>query len=152
MPKWTVPQQNAIDAKNSNILVNAAAGSGKTAVLVHRVIKMITEDGVPVDKLLIVTFTNAAASEMRKRISDKLREIIKNTQNNTVAKKQYSLLPGAKICTIDSFCINLVRENFYKLDIQQDFNIMDDSERMLVEESVLDEIINSYYDSGDKTF
>lgn len=152
MPKWTVPQQNAIDAKNSNILVNAAAGSGKTAVLVHRVIKMITEDGVPVDKLLIVTFTNAAASEMRKRISDKLREIIKNTQNNTVAKKQYSLLPGAKICTIDSFCINLVRENFYKLDIQQDFNIMDDSERMLVEDSVLDEIINSYYDSGDKTF
>ena len=152
MPNWTVPQQNAIDAKNSNILVNAAAGSGKTAVLVERVIKMITEDGVPVDKLLIVTFTNAAASEMRKRISDKLREIIKEKQNNTVAKKQYSLLPGAKICTIDSFCINLVRENFYKLDIQQDFNIMDESERMLVEQSALDEIINGYYDSEDKTF
>ena len=96
MPKLTVPQQNAIDAKNSNILVNAAAGSGKTAVLVHRVIKMITEDGVPVDKLLIVTFTNAAASEMRKRISDKLREIIKNTQNNTVAKKTVFASSGRK--------------------------------------------------------
>lgn len=152
MPEWTVPQSNAINAQNSNILVNAAAGSGKTAVLVERVIKMITKDGVPVDKLLIVTFTNAAASEMRKRIADSLRKVIKKNPNDTNAKRQYSLLPGAKICTIDSFCINLVRENFFKLDIQQDFNIMDESERMIVEQSVLDEIINSYYDSGDSTF
>ena len=79
MPKWTRPQQNAIDARNSNILVSAAAGSGKTAVLVERVIKLITDvsNNVDVDRLLIVTFTNAAAAEMKSRISKKLLEIIK---------------------------------------------------------------------------
>ncbi len=159
MTKWTVPQQNAINAKNSNILVNAAAGSGKTAVLVERVIKTVIDDGVPIDKLLIVTFTNAAASEMRNRIAKKLREVISTAANEpnsheiiSRAKRQYSLLPGAMICTIDSFCINFVRENFFKLDIQQDFSIMDDSQRMLVEQTVLDEIIDSYYESGDNNF
>ena len=76
MPKWTEQQQNAIDARGSNILVSAAAGSGKTAVLVERVVNMITKERVPVDRLLIVTFTNAAAAEMRSRISAKLNEIM----------------------------------------------------------------------------
>ena len=73
MPEWTNAQKNAINARNANILVNAAAGSGKTAVLVERVIKMITEENVPIDKMLIVTFTKAAAAQMRKRIADTLR-------------------------------------------------------------------------------
>ena len=99
MTKWTDAQKNAIDAKNSNILVSAAAGSGKTAVLTQRVIRMITDKDAPVDidKLLIVTFTNAAAAEMRSRISNSLTELSKNEPNNTNILRQLSLLPSAKI-------------------------------------------------------
>ena len=105
MTKWTTPQQNAIDARNSNILVSAAAGSGKTAVLVERVIKLITDVNldVDVDKLLIVTFTNAAAAEMKSRIAKKLLEIINKDQNNTNAHRQLALLPNAKVSTIDLY-------------------------------------------------
>lgn len=152
MPKWTEQQQNAIDARGSNILVSAAAGSGKTAVLVERVVNMITKERVPVDRLLIVTFTNAAAAEMRSRISAKLSEIISENPNDTNAKRQLSLLPSAKICTIDSFCINLVRENFFNLNIERDFTIMDDSERQIVEQNVLDTLIGEKYEQGDDEF
>lgn len=152
MTKWTNAQLDAINARNSNILVNAAAGSGKTAVLVERVIKMITEDGVPIDKLLIVTFTKAAAAQMRKRIGDALRELIRKNPNDTNAKRQLSMLPGANISTIDSFCINLVRENFFNLDIEQDFRTMDEPERVICEQSVLDELLEEYYQQGDKEF
>ena len=152
MPKWTEQQQNAIDARGTNILVSAAAGSGKTAVLVERVVNMITKEQIPVDRLLIVTFTNAAAAEMRSRISAKLSEIISENPNDTNAKHQLSLLPGAKICTIDSFCINLVRENFFNLDIERDFTIMDDSERQIVEQNVLDTLISEKYEQGDSEF
>ena len=152
MPEWTNAQKNAINARNANILVNAAAGSGKTAVLVERVIKMITEENVPIDKMLIVTFTKAAAAQMRKRIADTLRTKIKEAPNDTVAKRQLALLPAAKISTIDSFCINLVRENFFNLDIEQDFRTMDEPERILCEQSVLDDLLEEYYAQGDKTY
>lgn len=152
MPKWTDQQKNAINARGTNILVSAAAGSGKTAVLVERVVNMITKEQIPVDKLLIVTFTNAAAAEMRSRISAKLNEIISENPNNTNAKRQLSLLPSAKICTIDSFCINLVRENFFNLNIERDFKIMDESERQIVEQNVLDALICEKYEQGDSDF
>lgn len=154
MPRWTQPQQNAIDARNSNILVSAAAGSGKTAVLVQRVVNLITNNEIPVDvdKLLVVTFTNAAAAEMRTRISKSLNEIITLNPNNTNALRQLSLLPSAKICTIDSFCINLVRENFFKLDIEQDFKIMDESERLVVEQEAMDEVIEGFYEQENPNF
>lgn len=154
MPKWTVPQQNAIDARGSNILVSAAAGSGKTAVLVQRVVNLITDkqNPVDVDKLLVVTFTNAAAAEMRTRISKALNKIIANDPQNKNALHQLSLLPSAKICTIDSFCINLVRENFFKLDIEQDFKILDESERLVVEQEAMENVIENLYDSKNAIF
>jgi ATP-dependent helicase/nuclease subunit A len=154
MPKWTDPQQNAIDARNSNILVSAAAGSGKTAVLVERVVKLICDEKLDagIDKLLIVTFTNAAAAEMKNRISRALYEIIKKEPNNHRALSQLALLPSAKICTIDSFCINLVRENFFKLDISQDFTILDDSQQLLIEQTALEEIIEEHYKSENDDF
>lgn len=147
MPEWTPSQINAINARGKNILVSAAAGSGKTAVLVERVIKLITDEVNPVDidKLLIVTFTNAAAAEMKNRISVALSDIIKQYPNNTNALKQLSLLPSAMICTIDSFCMNLVKENFFKLDISQDFKILDESEVALIKQTTANEIIDALY-------
>ena len=154
MPNWTKPQQNAIDARGSNILVSAAAGSGKTAVLTERVIKLITDVNlnVDIDKLLIVTFTNAAAAEMKTRISDKLLKIIAKEPNNSNALRQLSLLSNAKISTINSFCIALVRENFFKLDIEQDFRILDDSENALIEQTAIDELLESLYEENSSEF
>ena len=105
---WTESQQNAIDARGRNILVSAAAGSGKTAVLVARVIKLITdrENPVDIDKFLIVTFTNAAAAEMKSRISAGLQEKLRTCPGDPLIMRQLSLLPGAQICTIDSFCLD----------------------------------------------
>ena len=154
MRNWTKAQQNAIDARNSNILVSAAAGSGKTAVLVERVIKKITDEKNPVDidKLLIVTFTNSAANEMKSRIAKALTDIIKNNPNNTNAKNQLTLLPSASICTIDSFCINLVRDNFFNLDIQQDFKILDEAQAFVVEDDAINSVIEEYYDADSNDF
>ncbi|MBR2277992.1 MAG: helicase-exonuclease AddAB subunit AddA [Eubacterium sp.] len=154
MPKWTTAQQNAISAKNSDILVSAAAGSGKTAVLTQRVVDMITDlnSGVSIERLLVVTFTNAAAAEMRARISKKLTEISKLEPNNTHILGQISLLPSAKICTIDSFCINLVRENFFNLNIAQDFKILDNAEQMLIEDTVINDIVEEHYKSESEQF
>lgn len=154
MPEWTKAQNNAINADGSNILVSAAAGSGKTAVLVERVKRLITDEslGVNIDDLLVVTFTNAAAAEMKSRISRSLDELISKEPNNTNLLRQMSLLPNAKICTIDSFCINLVREYFFKLDIAQDFRILEDTQKALIEESVIEEIINGMYESKNEDF
>ena len=154
MPEWTTAQENAINARNSNILVSAAAGSGKTAVLVQRVIDIILDESLDagIDKLLIVTFTNAAAAEMKSRISSALYEIIKEEPNNVRAINQLALLPSARISTIDSFCINLVRENFFRLDIAQDFKILDDSQKILVEQSAIDEVLESHYEKKEEDF
>ena len=154
MPKWTDEQLSAINATGSNILVSAAAGSGKTAVLTQRVIRTITDVNNPVDidKLLIVTFTNAAAAEMRSRISKALSELSLKEPNNTNILRQISLLPSAKICTIDSFCINLVRENFFKLDIAQDFKILDNAEQLLIEDTAINEIIEEHYKADNPQF
>ena len=147
-------QENAIFARNRNILVSAAAGSGKTAVLVERVIQLITDEQNPVDidKLLIVTFTNAAAAEMRARISAALNNILLKNPYNTNAVKQLSLVPSAKICTIDSFCINLVRENFFDLGINQDFSILDSAKAEIFSESAANTVIDAYFENDDEVF
>ncbi|MCD7797687.1 MAG: UvrD-helicase domain-containing protein, partial [Clostridiales bacterium] len=154
MPKWTKAQNDAVNTKNRNILVSAAAGSGKTAVLVGRVIRMITDPVSPVDvdKLLIVTFTNAAAAEMRSRISLSLKEILKNNPNDSNARRQLSLLGNAKICTIDSFCISLVRENFFDLGISNDFRNMDESEISLLKDAIINDVIDEYFEADDPDF
>lgn len=150
MPQWTAGQSNAITARNKNILVSAAAGSGKTAVLVERVIRLITDKSNPVDidRLLIVTFTNAAAAEMRYRISKSLNELIKTNPHDSFYKHQLSLLPNAKISTIDAFCTSLVKEHFYELSINQDFSTFDESELQLLEDNVIGEILDQCFEEN----
>ena len=154
MPKWTNAQSDAINAKNSNILVSAAAGSGKTAVLVERVINTVLseENDVNLDELLGVTFTNAAAAEMKTRISKALSTVINNHPDHTEALTQLSLVPNAKICTIDSFCMNLVKENFFNLDIEQDFKILESSESQLLEQNAIEAVIEELYEEDESEF
>ena len=143
--KLTPEQRDAVYA-NGNILVAAAAGSGKTAVLVERVIRMLTskESNISADKLLIVTFTNAAAAEMRSRIELRLDEEIRKNPNSLNLRSQKHLLKSAKICTIDSFCIDLVRENFEKLDIEPDFKVSDAVSLKEIDKRVLKGIFERY--------
>lgn len=151
---WTIEQKQAIEANGGNILVSAAAGSGKTAVLVERVIKKMTDRKNPVsaDRFLIVTFTRAAAGEMRQRISAALEsEIAKNPSDKHLINQQL-LLPSAKICTIDSFCNSLVKENFSLLDISPDFKTADSGELDLLSQQALELTMEEMYSKGDIDF
>ena len=143
--KPTAMQQKAIETKG-NILVSAAAGSGKTAVLVERVINMLTDKTSPVsaDRLLIVTFTNAAAAEMRSRIEKRIYEEIQKNPDDVSLQRQKYLLQNADICTIDSFCIKLVRENFEKCGIEPDFKISDGSQQITTCNTVMSNLIAEY--------
>ena len=151
--KATREQQAAIDTAG-NVLVSAAAGSGKTAVLTERVIKKLTDKVSPVsaDRLLIVTFTNAAAAEMRSRIERRLDEECRKHPDDIGLMRQRRLLSNAKICTIDSFCIDLVRENFEKAGVSPDFKMSDGYSLLPVNESVLSDILNRYYEKGNPDF
>ncbi len=151
MPNWTEQQNNAIEAKNGNILVSAAAGSGKTAVLVQRVIRMLTDENDPVgaDRLLILTFTNAAAAEMKSRISSALEELISEHPADISLQRQLSLLSSSKICTVDSFCLNLVRENFFALGVSQDFTVLDDAELAVLTDTALNTVLDRYYEENE---
>ena len=119
-PKWTQEQQNVIDSRGGNLLVAAAAGSGKTAVLVERIIQMILNSDlkIDIDKLLVVTFTNAAASEMRERIGD---AISKKLDENEHLQDQLVLLNKASITTIHSFCLEVIKSNFHKINLDPNF-------------------------------
>lgn len=151
--KFTDEQQNALNAQG-RVLVSAAAGSGKTAVLVEKVINLITDENNPVDvdKLLIVTFTNSAAAEMKSRISKRLNEKLKLNPENFNLKRQKLLLSSASICTIDSLCITLAREYFYKLGIPCDFKIADNSVISRLENECIDEIIAENFEKSDSVF
>lgn len=148
------PAQEAAINENGNILVSAAAGSGKTAVLVERVIKKLCDDKNPIraDELLIVTFTNAAAAEMRTRIEKRINQEVTANPQNTALFLQKHLLNNAKICTIDSFCIDLVRENFDKLDISPDFKIGEDATLNSINEEVIYSIIGRYLEEKNPLF
>lgn len=154
MPFTPTKEQSLAINEKGNILVSAAAGSGKTAVLVERVISLLTDETSPVsaDKLLIVTFTNAAAAEMRSRIEKRLDEECRKNPQNIGLLMQKHLLPTAKICTIDSFCIDLVRENFEKLDISPDFKISDGFSLKSIDQEVLYKIINRYLEEENQVF
>ena len=149
----TAAQQAAIDARG-NILVSAAAGSGKTAVLVERVIKMLTDESNPVnaDRLLIVTFTNAAAAEMRTRIEKRLDAECRANPDNIGLLRQRQQLNNAKICTIDSFCIDLVRENFERVGVSPDFKMSDGYSLRPTDESVLKSVLERYYEENNPIF
>jgi ATP-dependent helicase/nuclease subunit A len=149
----TNEQKKAVSARG-NVLVSAAAGSGKTAVLTARVIDRILGDTDPVDvdKLLIVTFTNAAAVEMNKRISDELQKIIDRDSGNIRAARQKLLLDSATICTIDSFCNNLVRENFQYIDIKPDFTISNEEQLESLSVAAMDLTVDKCYVENDAAF
>ena len=128
-------------------------GSGKTAVLVERIINKIINEKIDIDKLLVVTFTNAAASEMRERILDAIYEKLEEDPENTHLERQVTLINKASICTIDSFCLEVVRNNFFELDnISPNFRIADTTEILLLEQEVLEEIFQEKYEKEDKDF
>ncbi len=167
---WTDDQREAIyskwcneeKTKRANILVQAAAGSGKTAVLVERIIKKLIpddgEEGIDINKLLVVTFTNAAAGEMQERISDALsKELTKCIKENDFKKqkflkRQLSLISGADITTIDSFCLKTVRNYFHLLKLDPEFSIMDTSELELLKDDAMEKLFEELYEENDKDF
>lgn len=150
--KWTNEQLQAINEKDSNILVAAAAGSGKTAVLVERIIHKIINEKIDIDKMLVVTFTNAAASEMRERILEAIYKKLEEEPENTHLQKQITLLNKASICTIHSFCLEIIRNNFYELDLPSNFRIADATEIELLKQEVLDDLFEQKYIEGDSDF
>ena len=152
--KWTSEQQNVIDFRNRNILVSAAAGSGKTAVLVERIIKRITDDKHPVDidKLLVVTFTNAAAAEMRERIGNAIDKQLEEHPDDENLRKQQTLLHNAQITTIDSFCLFVVRNHFEEIHLDPNFRIADQGELKLLEMDVLNEVFEREYEKQTPSF
>ena len=151
--KWTKEQEQAICEKNTNILVAAAAGSGKTAVLVERIINKIINENIDIDKLLVVTFTNAAASEMRERVLNAIYEKLENDSENQNLQRQITLLNKASICTIDSFCLDVVRNHFYELDnVSPNFRIGDTTEIELLKQEIIEEIFEKKYEEEDKDF
>lgn len=151
---WTKDQLNAINARGGTILVSAAAGSGKTAVLVERVTQRIIDRENPcnVDKILMVTFTRAAAAEMRERISETLTSLLEQNPNDSHIRRQLMLLPQAKICTIDSFCNDLVRENFHRLGISPDYKISENSEQEILQGEAVNEVLEELYGEGSPAF
>ncbi|HHT64692.1 MAG: helicase-exonuclease AddAB subunit AddA [Caldicoprobacterales bacterium] len=153
MPKWTVQQQAAIDARECNLLVAAAAGSGKTAVLVERILQLILKDGVDIDRLLVVTFTNAAAGEMRERISSALTKAIdEGGQNDKHLRQQLNLLSKASISTIHSFCISVIRKYFHVINLDPGFRIGDETECSLIKLEAIEDLFEEQYEEGSQTF
>ncbi len=152
--KWTDAQKRVINERKCNLLVSAAAGSGKTAVLVERIIKRLCddEDKISLDKLLVMTFTKAAAEEMRERIGKALSERIKADSENKDLLLQKTLLPRAKISTIDSICQNLIKQNYQYLEIDPGFRVPDDGELKLLKEYIINEMMEEYYEAGDSRF
>ncbi len=151
---WTTEQQQVIDTRGRNLLVSAAAGSGKTAVLVERIIQMVTdpEHPVDIDRLLVMTFTNAAAAEMRERIGEALERQLEEHPGDRNLERQTTLIHHAKITTIDSFCLHLLREHFHELDIDPGFRIGDEGELMLLQADVMKELLEDYYGRKDERF
>ena len=146
-PKWTKEQQAVIDSRNSNLLVAAAAGSGKTAVLVERIIQMITdrENPIDIDKLLVVTFTNAAASEMRERIGDAIGKALDKDPENRHLQNQLVLLNKASITTIHSFCLEVIKSNFHRINLDPNFRIGDTTECTLLKQEAIEEVFEELY-------
>ncbi len=152
--KWTKAQQAVIDARNCDLLVSAAAGSGKTAVLVQRIIEKVTDANHPmdIDRLLVVTFTKAAAREMKERIRLAITKAAEENPADSHLAMQMTLVHNAQITTIDSFCTNLVRNNFHRIDLEPDFRIADEGEMTLLRQDVMDDVFASFYEEQDEGF
>lgn len=151
---FTPQQQQVINLHGRNILVSAAAGSGKTAVLVERIIQMIcrVDKPIDIDKLLVVTFTNAAAAEMRERISIAITKRLEQEPENEHLQKQATLLHNAQITTIDSFCLFILRNNFNSIGLDPTFRVADEGEIVLLKQKVLAELLEDRFASKDEDF
>ncbi len=152
---WTDNQKKAIEARDMQILVSAAAGSGKTSVLTERVKRILcdTENPCSVSEILVVTFTRAAANEMRDRIYKALgNEIENNSEGSDYLRRQMTLLPTADICTMDSFCAKLVRENFHLADVGADFKILDEKDEKELMKYAVKDVVDSLYEDNDPDF
>ncbi|WP_042224591.1 helicase-exonuclease AddAB subunit AddA [Oceanobacillus manasiensis] len=147
MVNWTKEQEEAIYTGGKDVLVAAAAGSGKTAVLVERIIQKLLnkQNPVDIDSLLVVTFTNAAAQEMRNRVGEALEKALAEDPNSQHLKKQVSLLQRASISTLHSFCLEVVRQYAYLLDIDPSFRIANDMEADLIKQEVIDDLFERWY-------
>lgn len=152
--QWTKEQQEVISLRGKNILVSAAAGSGKTAVLVERIITRLTKDACPVDvdRLLIVTYTDAAACEMRERIGAAIAKALEERPGDVRLKKQEALLHTAKITTIHSFCLSVIREYFHTIDLDPGFRIAEEGELKLLKQDVMRELLEAKYEEGSADF
>ncbi len=157
-PQWTKEQQEVISLRDQNILVSAAAGSGKTAVLVERIIAKISRDESPcdIDRLLVVTFTKAAASEMRSRIGAALEERLQEEPGNEHIARQASLLHSAQITTIDSFCQWILRNYFHVIDLDPVYRVGDETDLGMMKQEILEELLEEKYlharEEGDERF
>lgn len=154
MPKWTSDQRAAIEASGSAVLVSAAAGSGKTAVIVARVLQklMDTNDPMNIDELLLVTFTNAAAAEMRERISAAISDEVAKNPGHVHLRRQLLLVQRAQIKTVHALCLQIVQENTMALGISPDFRLMDERERSILYAEVLEDTMDAAYEEADDAF
>ena len=152
MPSWTKEQQQTIDTRDKNILVSAAAGSGKTAVLVERIVKMVCEEDYDIDKILVVTFTKAAAAEMKERIGNRLLQEGILHPDNVRIQEQLSYIHRASISTIHSFCTNLLRNHFHLISLDPGFRIGEEGEMSLLKEQVLEELLEECYGEKKEDF
>lgn len=151
---WTKEQKKVIDERGRNILVSAAAGSGKTAVLVERIIQKITDKKNPVDidRLLVVTFTHAAAAEMKERIGAALDKRMAEEPDNLLLEKQSLLLRNAQITTIHSFCLYVIRNHFNEIDLDPAFRIADEMELTLMRADTMEAVLERRYEAGGEDF
>ena len=145
--EWTSDQQQVICLHQRNLLVSAAAGSGKTAVLVERIIQMILNEEEPadIDRLLVVTFTKAAAAQMRERIGAALEEALECDPENAHLQSQSALLPNAQISTFHSFCLRVIRDHFFEIGIDPGFRIGDEREVEMLKNDVMDDVMEEFY-------
>lgn len=152
--KFTQQQQQAIDLHDCNILVSAAAGSGKTAVLSERIVKMVCrkDNPVDIDRLLVVTFTKAAAAEMRERISQAISKKLNEDGSNEHLQRQAAIIHNAQITTIDSFCLFVIRNNFEDIGLDPAFRIADEGEVELLSQDVMKEMLEEHFAKGEESF
>ncbi len=151
---WTEDQKKVIDLRNRNVLVSAAAGSGKTAVLVERIMELVCDEKNPVDvdRLLVVTFTKAAAAEMKERVGAAIRKRLEEQPNNGYLQRQETLVHHAQITTIDSFCSYILRNHFGEIDLDPAFRVADEGELKLLKKELLKELLEEEYTAGKPEF
>ena len=152
--KWTPAQKSAIDTRDCNVFVWGAAGSGKTAVLVERIISMITDPdkNIDIDRLVVVTFTKAAAAQMKDKIRKALDSMLDENPRDVNLLRQITLLNNAQITTIDSFCLWIIRNHFPEVNLDPGFRIMDEGEKKLIENDVLEDVLEEFYAEADEEF